>query len=63
MGAVRPTACIEDPGRSTGMEMVHDTGRRHPLIRGGPVEVRFSLTPLPDPVIPSRTPAGATRAG
>jgi len=47
IGAVRPTACTEDPSRSTSIEIVHDTGRRHPLVPGEPVEVRFSLTPFP----------------
>ncbi len=47
MGAVRPTACTEDPALSTSIEIVHDTGRRTPLVPGEPVEVRFSLTPFP----------------
>jgi predicted acyl esterase len=47
IGAVRPTACTEDPARSTRIEIVHDTGHRRPLIPGEPVEVRFSLTPFP----------------
>ncbi len=47
IGAVRPTACTEDPQRSTSMEIAHDTGRRTPLVPGEPVEVRFSLTPFP----------------
>lgn len=47
IGAVRPTACTEDPERSTSMEIVHDTGRRTPLVPGEPVAVRFSLTPFP----------------
>jgi predicted acyl esterase len=47
IGAVRPTACTEDPSRSTSIEIVHDTGRRQALIPGEPVEVRFSLTPFP----------------
>jgi len=47
IGAVRPTACIEDPARSTSIEIVHDTGRRQALVPGEPVEVRFSLTPFP----------------
>lgn len=47
MGAVRPTACTEDPSRSTSIEIVHDTGSRRPLVPGEPVEVRFSLTPFP----------------
>jgi predicted acyl esterase len=47
IGAVRPTACTEDPERSTGLEIVHDTGRRTALVPGEPVAVRFSLTPFP----------------
>ena len=47
MGAVRPTACTEDPARSTSIEIVHDTALRRPLVPGEPVEVRFSLTPFP----------------
>lgn len=47
IGAVRPTACTEDPTRSTGLEIVHDTGIRTLLVPGEPVTVRFSLTPFP----------------
>lgn len=46
-GAVRPTACAEDPSRSTSIEIVHDTATRRPLVPGEAVEVRFSLTPFP----------------
>lgn len=47
IGAVRPTACTEDPARATSIEIVHDTGTRTALTPGEPVEVRFSLTPFP----------------
>ena len=47
IGAVRPSACTEDPSRSTSIEIVHDTGRRTPLVPGEPVVVRFSLTAFP----------------
>ena len=55
VGAVRPAAAGEDTTRGSSVEIVHNTGDRRPLTPGQPVELRFSLTPVPVRLEPGET--------
>jgi predicted acyl esterase len=47
LGAIRPAGRTIDPEAGSAVEIAINSGDRHPLVPGQPIDLQFSLTPAP----------------